>query len=114
MQDAIADAYRKHVGRCGLQTYAQTYRHGWQDALAWKGGGDQARGIEALVCDDIAKRQQAGIAKYGTTVAENMLSHTQWLQHAYEECLDMAVYLKRAMAELQTTSGKIEIENEDY
>jgi len=36
MQDAIADAYRKHVGRCGLQTYAQTYRHGWQDALAWK------------------------------------------------------------------------------
>ena len=39
MQDAIADAYRKHVGRCGLQTYAQTYRHGWQDALAWKGGG---------------------------------------------------------------------------
>lgn len=71
-------------------------------------------GIEALVCDDIAKRQQVGIAKYGTTVAENMLSHAQWLKHAYEECLDMAVYLKRAMAELQTTSGKIEIENEDY
>jgi hypothetical protein len=71
-------------------------------------------GIEALVCDDIAKRQKVGIAKYGTTVAENMLSHTEWLQHAYEECLDMAVYLKRAMAELQTTSGKIEIENEDY
>jgi len=40
MQDAIADAYRKHVGRLGLQTYAQTYRHGWQDALAWKGGSD--------------------------------------------------------------------------
>lgn len=38
MQDAIADAYRKHVGRCGLQTYAQTYRQGWQDALEWKGG----------------------------------------------------------------------------
>jgi hypothetical protein len=41
MQDAIADAYRKHVGRCGLQTYAQTYRHGWQDALAWKGGASE-------------------------------------------------------------------------
>jgi len=38
MQDAIADAYRTHVGRCGLQTYAQTYRQGWLDALAWKGG----------------------------------------------------------------------------
>ena len=99
MQDAIADAYRKHVGRCGLQTYAQTYRQGWQDALAWKGGGDQPRGIEAMVCKDIAKRQQVGIAKYGTTVAENPLTHAEWLQHAYEECLDMAVYLKRAMAE---------------
>jgi len=31
MQDAIADAYRKHVERCGLKTYAQTYRQGWQD-----------------------------------------------------------------------------------
>jgi len=41
MQDAIADAYRKHVGRCGLQTYSQTYRHGWQDALAWKGGASE-------------------------------------------------------------------------
>lgn len=56
-------------------------------------------GIESLVCDDIAKRQQVGIAKYGTTVAENPLTHAQWLQHAYEECLDMAVYLKRAMTE---------------
>ena len=56
-------------------------------------------GIEALVCTDIAKRQQVGIAKYGTTVVDNPLAHMQWLQHAYEECLDMAVYLKRAMAE---------------
>lgn len=41
MQDAIADAYRNHVGRCGLITYAQTYRQGWQDALAWKGGASE-------------------------------------------------------------------------
>jgi hypothetical protein len=54
-------------------------------------------GIEALVCADIAKRQQVGIAKYGTTVAENPLTHTEWLQHAYEEALDLAIYLKRAM-----------------
>jgi len=56
-------------------------------------------GIEAEVCADIAKRQQLGIAKYKMTVAENPLTHAEWLQHAYEECLDMAVYLKRAMAE---------------
>ena len=53
--------------------------------------------IERLVCDDILRRQQMGIAKYGTTVANNPLTHKQWLQHAYEEALDMAIYLKRAM-----------------
>jgi hypothetical protein len=42
-----------------------------------------------------------GILKYGKTVAENPLDLLQWLQHAYEECLDQAVYLKRAMAELK-------------
>lgn len=54
-------------------------------------------GIEALVCHDITQRQQLGIEKYGTTVADNPLTHVEWLQHAYEECLDMAVYLRRAI-----------------
>jgi hypothetical protein len=56
--------------------------------------------IEAAVCQDILKRQQIGIAKYGTTVAQNPLSLKQWLHHAYEETLDTAVYLKRAMENL--------------
>lgn len=38
-----------------------------------------------------------GLAKYGTTVADNPLSHEQWLRHAYEEALDLAVYLRRAL-----------------
>lgn len=57
-------------------------------------------GIEAQVCADIAERQQKGIAKYGTTVADNPLDLRAWLQHAYEEALDNAIYLKRAIAEL--------------
>lgn len=57
-------------------------------------------GIEASVCDDIARRQALGIAKYGQTVADNPLELRAWLQHAYEETLDKAVYLKRAIAEL--------------
>lgn len=55
---------------------------------------------EALVCVDIRYRQQFGIKKYGTTVAGNTLTQRQWLQHAYEECLDQAVYLKRLMQEM--------------
>jgi|688.fasta_scaffold16844_16 hypothetical protein len=101
IDDACEIAYHAHLenGDGFRWSRLDCYRAAWQDALAWKGGGDQASGIEAMVCDDIAKRQQVGIAKYGTTVAGNPLTHAQWLQHAYEECLDMAVYLKRAMAE---------------
>lgn len=61
--------------------------------------GPVATGTEAEVCRDIARRQALGKKKYGTTVAENPLTHKQWLQHAYEEALDLAIYLKRAMEE---------------
>lgn len=59
-----------------------------------------ATGIEAEVIADIAKRQQLGIVKYGTTVEQNPLELRQWLQHGYEEALDLAIYLKRAIQEL--------------
>ena len=62
-------------------------------------------GIEAAVCADIAERQQKGIAKYGVTVAENPLELREWLQHAYEETLDKAIYLKRAIAEMENTKA---------
>ena len=64
------------------------------------GGFVRVRGTEAEVCNDIAQRQQLGIAKYGTTVRENPIGLRDWLQHQYEELLDAAVYCKRAMEEL--------------
>lgn len=60
-------------------------------------------GTESRVCADIAQRQQRGVAKYGTTVAQNPLTLRQWLQHAYEECLDQAIYLRRSIEELDKT-----------
>jgi hypothetical protein len=61
-------------------------------------------GTEARVCADIARRQALGVAKYGTTVADNPLPLRAWLQHAYEETLDQAVYLRRAMDEIDRAS----------
>ena len=58
-------------------------------------------GIEAEVCADIARRQQMGINKYGTTVAENPLTLLEWMWHEYEEQLDAAVYKRRQIAELE-------------
>lgn len=57
-------------------------------------------GVEAEICKMIADRQALGIAKYGQTVEQNPLPLRAWLQHALEECLDQAVYLKRAIAEI--------------
>jgi hypothetical protein len=77
-------------------------------------------GIEALVCEEIALRQQKGINKYGTTVADNNLSLREWLQHQYEELLDAAVYCRRAIAEIDkevarcSDCGMVHCECEEY
>ena len=57
-------------------------------------------GTEAALCELIAARQRLGVAKYGTTVAKSPLELRAWLQHALEECLDQAIYLKRAIEEI--------------
>lgn len=55
--------------------------------------------IEA-VCNDLRNRSERGISKYGVTLDREDLSLRDWLQHAYEECLDQANYLKKAIMEL--------------
>jgi hypothetical protein len=48
----------------------------------------------------IAQRQALGIAKYDTTVEQNPLNLRQWLHHQLEELLDAAVYVQRAIEEI--------------
>ena len=55
--------------------------------------------IEDSVCADIQTRADLGLTKYGVTMERVDLSETQWLQHAYEETLDLAVYLKKILME---------------
>lgn len=71
-------------------------------------------GTEARVCADIARRQQLGIAKYGTTVAKNPLELREWLQHAYEEMLDQVIYLRRAIEELDKPKGPANTRGSDW
>ncbi len=62
-------------------------------------------GVELAVCQDIAERQQLGIKKYGVQLADTPLTHRQLLQHAYEETLDRAMYLKYAIHQLCPDCG---------
>ena len=48
---------------------------------------------------DLKVREERGLATYGTTMDRKDLSKQEWLQHAYEEALDLALYLKKLMEE---------------
>lgn len=52
------------------------------------------------VRNDLKLRSQRGIEKYNTTLDRKDLGLKEWMQHSYEELLDAALYLKRAMREL--------------
>lgn len=56
--------------------------------------------VEA-VREDLLQRSQVGINKYNTTLERTDLNLKDWLQHSYEECLDMANYLKRCIIEIE-------------
>lgn len=51
--------------------------------------------ITAKLCAELHIRADVGLRKYKVTVSNNPLSRRQWLQHAKEEALDLAVYLQR-------------------
>lgn len=57
--------------------------------------------VIAVVCDDLKRRSELGIKKYGMTLERGDLTLDQWLEHAYMEALDMANYLKRSIMEIR-------------
>jgi hypothetical protein len=46
---------------------------------------------------DLRMREKEGYKTYGTTMDRTDLTKDEWLQHAYEEALDLALYLKKIM-----------------
>ena len=52
-------------------------------------------GVERIVCDKILERAELGKNKYGVTMERTDLSIEQWLTHAQEEALDLAIYLEK-------------------
>jgi hypothetical protein len=53
--------------------------------------------IQDLVAADIATRKQIGIQRYGTPLQAH--NGRDALRDAYEEALDLAMYLRQAIAE---------------
>lgn len=55
--------------------------------------------IENAVAAKLHKRADAGLAKYGVTMERTDLSRLDWLIHAQEEAMDLAVYLERLICD---------------
>ena len=61
--------------------------------------------ITRAVMEDLASRARRGIEKYNTTLGEN--NHQNMLQHAYEEALDLAQYLKKEITTFNTVQDLV-------
>jgi hypothetical protein len=51
--------------------------------------------IENRVCIKILDRAEVGEKKYNTTMERTDLSELEWLVHAQEEAMDLAIYLEK-------------------
>lgn len=65
---------------------------------------------EKIVCEEavilkIRTRREHGIKKYGTSVERTDLTTRQWIMHAQEEAMDLAIYLEKLLRELPDPSG---------
>lgn len=54
----------------------------------------------------LLQRSEVGLRKYGVTTEGANLTLRQWLQHALEEALDKAVYLRAAIRKLDEGTGE--------
>ena len=64
--------------------------------------------IEEEVCFKILKRSEIGKQKYGVTMERQDLSRLEWLKHAQEEAMDLAVYLEKLINEEESKPLKYE------
>jgi len=53
------------------------------------------------VINDIRSQEVKGLATYGTTMDRDDYELVNWLQEAYEECLDKCLYLKAAINKIK-------------
>ena len=53
------------------------------------------------VCAMLQSRARFGLKKYGVDTTRQDLTHLEWLKHAQEEAMDLAVYLQRIITDLE-------------
>jgi len=57
--------------------------------------------VTKQVIADLERTDREGQEKYGHSMDRKDYTHKDWLQEAYEECIDKAKYLKAAMNSIE-------------
>jgi hypothetical protein len=70
--------------------------------------------VYAQVMLDLRSREKMGIEKYGVSVDKAKLDAVQWMQHAYEESLDHAIYMKKLILEARKNIDALDIDRVQY
>jgi hypothetical protein len=84
----------------------ESYRKRLTDIEREREGVQQPKDtITSSVIDDLRSRADRGWKKYNTTLGQN--NHQNMLQHAYEEALDLAQYLKKEITTLNTVQDLV-------
>jgi hypothetical protein len=58
------------------------------------------------IIDDLIAREEKGLIEYGTTVDRTDMTELEWLVNAYEESLDLAIYLKKIIKTKENEKNK--------
>jgi chromosomal replication initiation ATPase DnaA len=67
------------------------------------------QGCEEGVIDKIRLRREAGRKKYGVTMERTDLKRLDWLRHAQEEAMDLAIYLERLIRDEESALTHIAV-----
>ncbi len=70
----------------------------------------QSQNIDPVVekiRQELRDRSAVGLKKYGTTLSENDLSLSDWLEHLKQELMDSILYIERAKDEIRDREGSI-------
>lgn len=70
--------------------------------------------VYAQVMIDLRSREKMGIEKYGVSVDKAKLDTLKWMQHAYEESLDHAIYMKKLILEAHKNVETLDVEKIQY
>lgn len=57
--------------------------------------------IVQSVIERVAQRSEQGMKTYGVPMTRPDVSTIEWLRHAQEEAMDLAVYLERIISDLE-------------